>query len=385
VLASLDVACGSQRAAAVTAPITLESTAAPQGARILIVDDDARIRRAVCTAMERIGLHVFSAEDSVSAIKLAEQTPPDLALVDFNMATPGIQVVRRLKELHGAAVWVAILSGQDDEATRAQCFDAGADDVIGKPVPMAELRRRMIAVARMQQAHVETRLARERADRLMAYGAEASAMLAHDLNNGLAVALMNMRFLQEAAAQLGPDHSAALAATIRAIERMSGLVGNLVDIGRFEDAAVKPALERVKVRDLVCEVLAVHAGSGDRKLTHVIDVPDDLDGTFDAALIERVLHNLIGNAVRYCPDGGELRVRARRWDEAGIELDVLNDGPPIDPAIRERLFTKYAKGKNGKRGFGLYFCRLACEAHGGTIEYGIHDERSCFRIRLPGH
>ncbi|CAN5910309.1 hybrid sensor histidine kinase/response regulator [soil metagenome] len=355
--------------------------AAPAGARLLIVDDDPRVRRTFSTAMQRVGLHVFTAEDAASAIKLAMQTPPDLVLVDYNMAVLGTEVVRALKAQYGTAVWIAVISGHDDAATRAICFDAGADDVIGKPVNLSELRRRVVAVARMQQAHVENRLAREHADRLIAYGAEASAMLAHDLNNGLALALANMTFLQDVV-ELGDDESSALSATIHAVRRMSGLVANLVDISRFEDASVRPALESVKVRGLIDDVLGVHGG--DRKLTYVNDTPADLAAMFDAALVERVLHNLVGNAVRYCADGGKITVVAEQHDDASVSIHVINDGPLITSEMRERLFAKYAKCAGGKRGFGLYFCRLACEAHGGTIEYAPIGERSRFSIRLPG-
>jgi K+-sensing histidine kinase KdpD len=368
----------------VSVPIPVEGTvAAPAGARLLIVDDDPRIRKALTTAMGRVGLHVFSAEDAATALSLAEHTPPDLALVDFDMPVRGTEVVRHLKQMHGAATWVAILSGHDDEDTRAECFAAGADDVIGKPVMITELRRRLIAVARMQQGHVENRVAREHADRLMAYGAEASAMLAHDLNNGLAVALANMTYLEDVVV-LGADEASALSATIHALRRMSGLVANLVDIARFEDASVKPRLASIGVRGLINDVLAVHAVS-ERKLHFAVDATPELLAQFDAALIERVLHNLVGNAVRYCTEGGTIRVIARPHDEAGVEIDVTNDGPVITDELRDRLFAKYAKGTNGKRGFGLYFCRLACEAHGGTIHYqAINPTTSCFRLRLPG-
>ena len=372
------------RRAVVSGPLPIEgSVVAPAGARILIVDDDPRIRKALTTAMSRVGLHVFSAEDAASAIGLAENAPPDLALVDFDMPVRGTEVVRRLKEMYGAAIWVAILSGHDDEETRAQCFAAGADDVIGKPVMITELRRRLIAVARMQQGHVENRVAREHADRLMAYGAEASAMLAHDLNNGLAVALANMTYLEDVV-ELGADEASALSATINALRRMSGLVANLVDIARFEDASVKPLLAPVGVRALISDVIAVHA-AGERRLHFAVDATPELVAQFDGALIERVLHNLIGNAVRYCTEAGTIRVIARPHDEAGVEIDVTNDGPVITDELRDRLFAKYAKGTNGKRGFGLYFCRLACEAHGGTIHYMANGTAtSCFQLRLPG-
>ena len=72
-------------------------------------------------------------------------------------------------------------------------------------------------------------------------------------------------------------------------------------------------------------------------------------------------------------------------DGSGIEIVVHNTGPHVPETLRERLFAKYAKGSNGKRGFGLYFCRLACEAHGGSIEYAARPDGSAFRIRLPNH
>jgi K+-sensing histidine kinase KdpD len=277
-----------------------------------------------------------------------------------------------------------VLSGQDDEDTRARCFDAGADDVLAKPVQLAELKRRMLAAARSQQAFVETRLDVERADRLMAYGAEASAMLAHDLNNGLAIALGNMMYLSDVVT-LGDDESNALNATVRALRRMSGLVANFVDIARFEDAAVKPKLESTNVRGLIHEVVDVHA-TGASTAQFDIDCDPALVGSFDSALIERVLHNLVGNALRYCNKGGVVRVSARSsdlLDAPGIELTVFNSGPHVPEGIRDKLFAKYAKGTNGKRGFGLYFCRLACEAHGGAIAYDARGDGSAFHVRLP--
>jgi two-component system sensor histidine kinase/response regulator len=359
---------------------------APAGVRILIVDDDARVRRAVSAAMSRAGFHVFTAEDGGPAITVAEQTPPDLAIVDFNMPTPGIEVVKKLKALHGRAIWITVLSGQDDEGTRTSCFDAGADDVIAKPASIPELRRRMIAAARTQQAFVESRLAQEQADRLLAYGAEASAMLAHDLNNGLAVALSNMEYLREVL-QVEGDELSALTATTNALRRMSGLVANFVDIARFEDAACKPAREACNLHSLIRDVIDVHAAVKTRDTRFEVACDPEATGNLDPALIERVLHNLVGNAARYCDKGGVIRVSGRVVDSLegkATDLAVFNSGPSIPEATRHQLFQKYGRGSNGKRGFGLYFCRLACEAHGGTIEYTAEGGGSTFTMRLPG-
>jgi two-component system, sensor histidine kinase and response regulator len=369
-----------------TPPVETAASALPTGVRILIVDDDPRIRRAITNAMSRAGFHVFTAEDGGPALTIAAKTPPDLAIVDFNMPTPGLEVVKKLKALHGAAIWIAVLSGQDDEQTRNQCFDAGADDVMAKPASVTELRRRMAAAARTQQAYVETRLARERADRLLAYGAEASAMLAHDLNNGLAVALGNMTYLCEVL-ECGEDERQAMTATTNALRRMSGLEANFVDIARFEDAAVKPQCSSVNIRTLLRDVLEVHGAVPQRDIRFEIECDADLVGLFDPALIERVLHNLVGNAARYCNAGGVIRISAKTWDTlegSNVELVVYNSGPQVPDSLRDKLFAKYAKSSTGKRGFGLYFCRLACEAHGGTIDYVPQPEGSAFAFKLPG-
>jgi two-component system sensor histidine kinase/response regulator len=367
--------------------VSASTAAVPPGVRVLVADDDPLIRRALVKNLTRIGFEVHPADDGAPAIALAETTPPDIAVVDLTMPTSGLEVVRRLKELYGSAVHVTVLSGRDDEETRMTAFDAGADDFLVKPIPIAELRRRIAASARSQQAYVQARQARDRADRLLAYSAEASALLAHDLNNGLAVALSNMTYLAQTVT-LDEDQDQALGSTLRALKRMAGLVANFVDIARFEDAQVKPRATRIAIRELLLEVMSVHAPSIGKGIRHSVTCDPELFGFFDEALIERVLHNLVGNAVRYCNPGGLIKLAAEPWlqpeRQAGVELQVINTGPTIPDAMRGTLFAKYARGNNGKRGLGLYFCRLACDAHGGSIGYEATAEGSLFVIRIPG-
>jgi signal transduction histidine kinase len=93
----------------------------------------------------------------------------------------------------------------------------------------------------------------------------------------------------------------------------------------------------------------------------------------------------VGNAARYCNQGGKILVSAIRWnDEDSVEIAVTNSGPLIADAIRPQLFGKYVRGGGGKRGMGLYFCRLVAEAHGGRIDYEASDIGPRFAVRLPG-
>jgi DNA-binding response OmpR family regulator len=119
-------------------------------ARLLLVDDDDMIRSSLSVSMTRAGFAVTTADDGCPAIALAAGEPPppfELLLVDFNMRTRGDAVVRHYKQLFGARVYCAILSGADDPATRAACLAAGADDVFVKPASPIELRTALAAAA----------------------------------------------------------------------------------------------------------------------------------------------------------------------------------------------------------------------------------------------
>jgi DNA-binding response OmpR family regulator len=108
-------------------------------ARVLIVDDDAAVLRTLTTAMTRCGYVTISARNVAEAVAVVDQ--PDVALVDFHIgAESGLDVVRALRERHGRFVFIAMLTGEDDDDTRRLAADAGADLVLAKPVSPVELR-----------------------------------------------------------------------------------------------------------------------------------------------------------------------------------------------------------------------------------------------------
>ena len=86
--------------------------------------------------------------------------------------------------------------------------------------------------------------------------------------------------------------------------------------------------------------------------------------------LERVLQNLLGNALRYSPKGSKVTVRLER-DEELVTCSVVDQGPGVPEDVRERLFRKFSQGgaKSGSAGLGLYFCRITVERWGGTIGY----------------
>lgn len=115
--------------------------------RVLIVDDDPAVCRAISTVLARDGFDVTTASDAGPALDQAAVSRPDIVVVDFNMPTCGLAVVRELKAACGDNVFVAVLTGDDHEEMRADCLAAGADAVLIKPIAPIELRRRLTAAA----------------------------------------------------------------------------------------------------------------------------------------------------------------------------------------------------------------------------------------------
>lgn len=115
------------------------------GIRVLVVDDDAQILRAMATSLKRAGFDVTTAEDGPPAIAMVATATFDVVVADFNMRSEptGADVVRAFKQQHGERVACFVLSGEDDPATRHACIAAGAIEVLVKPVSAGELRKRL--------------------------------------------------------------------------------------------------------------------------------------------------------------------------------------------------------------------------------------------------
>jgi signal transduction histidine kinase len=108
--------------------------------------------------------------------------------------------------------------------------------------------------------------------------------------------------------------------------------------------------------------------------------PPDLVAVADPARLRQVVVNLVDNAIRHSPVGGQVSVLASRAEPAGLRLEVCDEGPGIPPAERERVFQRFTRGATsaGGTGLGLAIARWAVELHGGAIE--VMDARTGCRI-----
>lgn len=174
-------------------------------------------------------------------------------------------------------------------------------------------------------------------------------------------------------------------------QRLERMMADLLDVNRLEAGSLRLLVEPAVVKDLLEEaartVSYVAAEKGVRLV--VEDTSPGLAIRADRRIVTRVLVNLAQNAVRHTPPGGTVTLRASGLQEA-VQFQVADTGEGIPERILPRIFDKFfhASASEARQlrsiGLGLAFCRLATEAHGGTITVESREgEGSVFSFTIP--
>ena len=121
----------------------------------MIVDVDGIARATLSAALARAGYGVCTSNCPVRARRLAEVATPNIALVAVSAAEATLDLVRALKARFGRAIYIAAMTCELTPETRAAYVAAGADDVLAKPLALADLRRSVTAVTRTRATHVK--------------------------------------------------------------------------------------------------------------------------------------------------------------------------------------------------------------------------------------
>ena len=208
----------------------------------------------------------------------------------------------------------------------------------------------------------------QRADRVR------SALLAsvgHDLRTPLAGIKAAVSSLRQSDIEFSPEDEAELLATVEeSADRLDRLVGDLLDMSRLQTGAVEPRRRAVWLDEVVGPVLAELDPGAVSAVREIDEALPPVDA--DPVLLERILANLVSNAVRYAGQAGPIRVRADRLGDT-VEVRVIDHGPGIPAADRERVFEPFQRlgdrdATSGGIGLGLAVARGFAQAIGGTLE-----------------
>ena len=209
--------------------------------------------------------------------------------------------------------------------------------------------------------------------------------ISHDLRTPLSVVLGHAELLE---LTCGDDETLMhVRAILKGTERMEAMIENLVEAARLEGGEILLEKEEVRLAEFIPAFLQQSSTALETSRIS-IDVPPDIPSVHvDPVRLERILTNLLTNALKYSPDDSTVELSTRSEGNE-VLIAVRDRGQGIDPKDLPHIFNRFHRPKEGRRsggvGLGLYITRSLVEAHGGRIEVQSTPGRgSVFSVTLP--
>jgi PAS domain S-box-containing protein len=358
----------------------------------VIAIDNARLFRRIAEALDRLQVILNAMDEAILLIDADGQ----IALANPRVTMLGLAadelIGRDVNELIGAGRFVENLGFSTPADLTRVIADArgtwterpahkytlasenGAITLLRQMNPIYDEEERPMGVLLVFHDESEAaQLAQARED--------FSRMIVHDLRGPLMAITTSLSILTSTIPKDSPYRpiiETTSDANRRSIRKLLGRVNALLDVARLESGQIALELQPTDMATLIdgaCIELSPLAHELNIKL--VTDIPDDLPLlNIDADKMERVLLNLIDNALKFSPLDSTISVRVTLpttgADAGYARIDVIDSGPGIPDEDKMRLFERFAQiqGRRGRRrgtGLGLTFCRLVAEAHGGRI------------------
>jgi signal transduction histidine kinase len=345
----------------------------PTPPRLLLVDDEERNLSLLEAYLAPLGCTLTRASGGQEALQAFEKERPDLILLDVVMPDlDGLDVLTHIRASEqGTRVPIILVTGYTEREERLRGFEAGADEFLEKPVDRALLLARVRTLLLLNEARSELRQRNALLERLQQEQREMTAFLVHDLKNPLSIVNLNLAWVKDSLSPMAPDVDEAVNDALDASARLKRMLEELLAVARIE--AVDAPLTRVPVdlSELLAEVVRAHTREAlDRRVSFRVEAEPGLFVSADRAVVQRILENLIRNALRYTPTDGWIGLATRGG--ASVEIRVSNTGPPIPFHEQRKIFEKFKRSGDaplagGHMGLGLYFCKRAMDAHQGSI------------------
>jgi signal transduction histidine kinase len=334
--------------------------------RVLLLQDQKENQQLL--ADELAGGH----EVLVGATDDALNEDFDLCVVDGrSLDRLWAQVQRRKEREQPIFLPVLLVTSRPEVKMITRQVWRGVDELIITPIEKPELRARMEILLRarslslaLQQRAVEAEEAARARD-------EVLAVVAHDLRNPLNLVLTSGSFLLDAHEGLEASAREHLSLIRRAAGQMNRLIQDLLEVAGMEAGTISVEPQEQGVEPLLrgaCDVMQHLARAQQIELSCEIEA--GLPSVYaDRDRIDQVLGNLIGNAVRFTPQGGRIQVRGERVGDR-VRFSVADSGAGIDAIDLPHVFDRFWQAKRSREGgvgLGLAIARGIIAAHGGEM------------------
>lgn len=359
--------------------------------RVLVVDDNEANRLLLQELLEQEGHLVLLASNGAEALESAANSLPDLMLLDVNMPRiDGLEVCRRLRANPATrALPIILVTALAERAHRLEGIAAGANDYLTKPIDRTDLLLRVGNALGLRRLHREVAEQYRQLQELEGVRDSFVHMMVHDLRTPLTGILGFLDLARQEVAELDrPRLLADIEAVRLGVHALADMVSNVLDVSRSESGTMPLRRAPADLARLAADGIAT-LGRLSFATVELSAPLLPLSAHVDSDVMRRVIANLVGNAVKFTPRNGAVRVEVRPGDH-GPEIRVTDSGPGIPAEYHDKIFEKFGQVEmNGaysgrSTGLGLTFCKIAVEAHGGRI--GILSEvgrGSTFWVSVP--
>lgn len=380
--------------------------------RVLYIEDDAASQRLVQRVLENHDYEVLIAGEGLAGVNLAREQKPDLILMDINL--PGLngrEITTRLRSISNfAGTPIIALTANTSPGHRERALAAGCDGFLTKPIDVLSFpgevatflkgyREKLDEDERLAHLEVhaqelvtnletkvrELEAANRRLRELDRAKSNFMAVVSHELRTPLTLLEGYTHLLFERAhkanEELPPDLVPLVDGLHKGVDRIAQVINEVINVSRITSGTLELSLGPVRIEELL-ESLQKEMGSvaGERQINLIVAGSPDLpviEG--DGKQLLTALKNVVGNAIKYTPDGGQVTVSARLLDDA-IGLAVADTGIGIPKDEQRRVFDHFfmlesvehhssskTAFQGGGLGLGLAITQGIVEAHQGRI------------------
>lgn len=361
---------------------------------VLMVDDTEMNLRVLGQLLRQNDFQVAAAMNGPAAIRAATTRPPDVILLDVAMpGMDGFQVCQILKDdTKLLEIPVIFLTAFSDTDKITKGFQLGAVDYVTKPFNHAELLARVRTHVALKRARDEQAKALDELRRVNALKDRLFSILGHDLRGPLGSFMNVAEMLAKEASMFTPEdiHETAkeMAATSRGLYR---LLENLLDWSRLQMGGLVVHMAPTEldvVTASVVELVSLQARQKKINLLQEIESPGPVVG--DMSLLQTLVRNLVGNCLKFTPEGGQVKLRLSEVGESSVVLEISDTGigmpAELVESIRRAEVRRSRPGTGGEKGTGLgmLLCQDIAARHQAKFEVeSIENAGTTIRITFP--